>query len=220
MTVLVSGSSSGLGAYLKDHFQATPFDRSINQPAETIPDGGYSTIIHCAFSGNVPEGMTEEDYYAQNLKLAETLLALPHEHFVFISSVDVLAPELNAYAKSKLQVEELVQQKATNPLILRPGLLFGTHMRQGQAVRVLKGETGPFSLAANSTFTYLNYQDIAALIEKATAANSTGTWVVKRSCFTLSEAADSLSTQPQWGGYAYTTADVEPSAEAVALLPS
>lgn len=199
--VLVSGASSGLGAYLAQALEASVFSRTINQPSKPGP---YTAIIHCAF-GMPAKDQPEQDYLQQNITLAESLLSLPHQNFIFISSIDAAEPT-SPYGRAKAAVEELVQSKATNPLILRPGALLGPGMRISQLVKVARGDDIPLSLSAESTFSPVFYADIRNLITSALQNNPKGTHtVVAQHPVSLQQVAQHFGTTPQFGSFTYST---------------
>ncbi len=203
---LVSGASSGLGKYLADELNAQAFDRATLAPKGDIPTEGYEGIIHCAF-GMPAKEQTEADYHAGNVAVAESLLKLPHQRFVFISSVDVLKsePDQTPYARSKIAIEKVVLEKAVNLLVLRPGALLGKGMRASQLLKVARGEIGPFSLAAESTFAPVMYSDVLESIRLPSKHN---TLVVAGRMVTLGVIAKKAGTQPQFGNYRYETPSV------------
>jgi nucleoside-diphosphate-sugar epimerase len=200
---LVAGASSGLGRFLAQQLPAQRFDRTTMTPDGALPAEGYDLIVHCAF-GMPGKDQSAADYNAANLRLADMLLALPHRRFVFISSVDVLADfaAMTTYAASKLAVEEHVTTHGHDAVIVRAGALLGLGMRPSQLLKTARGETGPFSLAGNSTFQPLFYDDVLAFLAGNPPA---GTHVLAGKPVTLQNVADAFGTQPQFGGFTYET---------------
>lgn len=214
--ILVAGASSGLGKYLAGALKARAYDRAAGKPSGRVPATGYDAVIHCAF-GMPAKDQSEADYLKANLALAETLLALPHRRFVFISSVDVLKPESgqNAYSRAKAAIEKLVLAKAANPLVLRPGALLGPGMRPSQLLRVARGERGPFTLSAESTFAPVLYADVLAAIQ-APAADKT--LVVSGRTLTLGVVSRKAGTAPAFGTFRYETPST--AKQKVAAVPA
>lgn len=175
MRVLVSGASSGLGKYLKEHFSADAYVRG-----KGAPSNNYDTIIHCAF--NLAQNVAESEmpqYEADTLGLTNTLLSIPHGKFIFISTVDVYPKDGKRYAEdtvydiadiagmygaTKLRAEKLVLQGSENTLILRCASLLGKTMRPNSVMRILSGENPTVSVAADSEYNFVLYEDVAALI--------------------------------------------------------
>lgn len=55
---------------------------------------------------------------------------------IYISSINVLLKHKGAYAKSKLQAEELVKNSRINYIILRPALIYGPEDNNGAITRI------------------------------------------------------------------------------------
>ena len=150
---LVTGARSGLGRFLQSRLDAVGFTRQdkVDVLRANLNDP-YSAIIHCAF--NVNRGITSHtlsDYLSDNMLLAQQLLALPHEKFIFISTSDVYPREYRAwceddeysidkveglYGLTKLMVENIIKQKTDNYLILRPTALLGKDARPNSLYKV------------------------------------------------------------------------------------
>src|SRR2546422_555 len=90
--VLVTGSNNGLGKHCCEFFQGTAFSRQtsfsdILKQANAKP---FSAIIHSAF--NTKSDISTNHLYSylhDTTLLTQKLLSIPHEKFIFISSVDV-----------------------------------------------------------------------------------------------------------------------------------
>ena len=83
---LISGIKGGLGKYLYDNLpNSIGFGRD---EFNLIKNKDFDTIIHCAFNSR----KNVNDYYEivrDNIFLTKDLCKVPHNKFVFISSIDV-----------------------------------------------------------------------------------------------------------------------------------
>ena len=119
--ILVTGTNSGLGKYIASQINCTVLTREDN---ESVLDKSNDTIIHCAFNSR----KNINDYYdivRDNIFLTKDLCKVPHNKFVFISSIDVYREEDSLYKISKLMAESIVNKMATNPLTLRCSAILG-----------------------------------------------------------------------------------------------
>lgn len=229
MNVLVSGASSGLGRYLKRKFRAKAFSRF--SPDER-PDN-YDVIIHCAQAPMNDPMNLYNDFHECRL-LAKRLLNWRPKKFVFISSVDVypkgcfMADELlginpsdviGAYAISKLMVEGMVQAMSENWLILRCGALLGPDMRSNHFTRMFFGPV-QIGLSPASSFNYVRYEDVAALIEAGMQVDG-GRIVncISSHSVTLGALSRDISHKVDFGLYTYKTPSLS-NGFALGLCPS
>ena len=89
--VLVTGANSGLGKYIASQIDCAILTR---ENSKSVLDKTYDTIIHCAFNSR----KNVNDYYEivrDNIFLTKDLCKVPHNKFVFISSIDVYQEEDN-----------------------------------------------------------------------------------------------------------------------------
>lgn len=187
---LVTGAKSGLGKYLADQLVSEPFFRNSSVKEITNRPVGFNAIIHCATSSARPgnqHGLYQ--YMKDTLYLTEEITKVPHNLFVYISSIDVyprdqethfedenicLQEKLNLYAATKLQCEEIVKANCQRFLILRPGMLLGRDMRPNNLTRLIGRDTGELTLCADSTFYITTHQLILSFIEQALHSDITG----------------------------------------------
>ena len=189
--ILVSGSSSGLGKYLRENLRAYGLDRD-NAPAELrrLRRRGADTVIHCAF--NRSREVTSETlsaYLQDNLFLTQQLLQVPHRKFVYISSVDVypharrihredevidIEQVCGMYARLKLMSEALVRSAGGNFLILRPVAMLGEYARENSLIKIIKGTSPTLTLSRDSRFNYILYSDLLAFLRKALEQDARG----------------------------------------------
>lgn len=203
-SVLVSGSSSGLGAYLtyKFGYDAVSFDRVVGRPKLTVPYDGYELIVHAAF-GMPIQWQLEKDYIDSQVALAKSLLQLPSKKYIFISSIDVMSSidNLSLYAKAKREVEAIFQS-VSNSLILRPGALIGRGMRANQILKIARGDDINLTLSKFSTFSIVFYEDVFSAI----TAKPKGVYALTANrTVSLEEIARRFYKKPRWGTFRYFT---------------
>jgi len=222
MQVLVSGASSGLGRWLASvaYPGAHTFNRATGQPHQAVPAGGYNLIIHTAQAPRPHSTETEADYIQSHLTLTQTLLALPHLQFVYISSINALpgTPTPNAYARCKQTIESLLSTHP-NTVILRPAALFGPGMRPNASVRMLTQPHTPLTLSGTSTFTFTSYQDIAQAIRHAANLPAIST-LASQPAFSLAQLAAHFNLTPQFGTFTYITPQLHINPVLLKLIPN
>ena len=201
--MLVSGTSSGLGAFLAKELNSKKFHRKYFQAEFDNQNFSYESIIHAAYAMPL-ENESEVDYIEKHLKLAIRLLNIPHHRFVFMSTIDTYAPrdKLTLYAKSKLEVESLIKSKTSNYLILKPGTLLGRGMRINQIIKVATITNPHLSLSRDSTFSLTFYEDILKIIQLPILGTHP---VLAKRIITLGEVAEYFNNKPNWGQYRYET---------------
>ena len=228
MTVLVTGSTSGLGAALCKAFKAEPFVRG-NTPSKCVD---YDTIIHCAANNAKAVSISEmERYLDDNVTLTQRLLETPHRRFIYLSTVDLypkgavadpandfdVANIKGLYTATKLMSEALVRQKGIRALILRPTSLLGPTMRPSSIYRMLTQKDCHLFLSANSRFNFILHDDVAEFIRVAIDLNVKGTYnLASINAITLGEIAAKLSLTPEFGSHDYDVGLID--AKRAALL--
>jgi nucleoside-diphosphate-sugar epimerase len=231
MRILISGTSSGLGASLHKRFGGEPYSRT----SVLAPSGAFDTIIHCAV--DTAKAVTHETidaYFRNNVELTRRLVAIPHRRFVFISSIDVYPRSLplceedtainahdiaGVYGVTKFHAEALVKGGATAPLVLRASALLGPSMRENSLTRMLRANGASIGLSGASSFNYVLHHDVGDLIE---AANEQGVSGILNCCSatsaTLAEIAEAFQCETGFGNFVYTTPAID-NRRAVALTP-
>ena len=138
--IIISGTSSGLGRYLKENLDAYSYNR--NGLNSSMPKSKNNIIIHTAF--NSSKSILERDipaYINDTINLTNKLLEIPHKKIIFISSIDVyptnnkihkeenelfLESNKSIYSLSKLTAESLIRKKSNKTYywsyqVLEPG---------------------------------------------------------------------------------------------------
>lgn len=196
----ISGTSSGFGAGLKRILAGVTLNRTNLGKYKSL---NYNTIIHAGFE-RFDNSKNANRYQADAIDLAETLLDLNYNRFIFISTVECNNLDLKTpYVTAKRSIEELVQSKCENFLILRLPSLFGYEMQRNQINRIATEKTPTLSLSGGSTFSLLQYEDVAQFIQRN--ENLIGLKTIAAECLSLEEIALYFRNTPVWGDYKYTT---------------
>ena len=225
MSVLVTGAASGIGRYFAERFNAAIVTR--DRPLAMLGEISepYDAILHCAFNMQrdvLPAQI--QGYLQDTIGLTEAVVRVPHRAFVVLSSIDVypvgagicdedtkldaFAPR-NLYALCKMASEATVARLATNPLILRAGLMLGPYMRPNNLTRMVRGEKAALTLTSDSSFHCVGYADIAALIDHAMTAGLTGTYnAAFCPAVTMAEVAARFNCKPIYGTFSYQTPQI------------
>lgn len=224
MKILITGTSSGLGAFLCTKFNGTHFDRSKNIKAYQSEQ--FDLIIHCAVDARKQiQHLEIEDYFHNNLDLTKKILTIPHKHFIYISSVDVYPKNLEGYSETtainandiqglyglmKYYSEAVVMRQSPCPMILRPTAILGPNMRSNTLIKLLQGQEKHIGLSGNSEFNYILQEDIAAIIKEASE-----TWyfgilnVCSTRNITLKEVSLHYNKAINFGEFTYTTPNID-----------
>lgn len=226
---LISGTSSGLGKYLLGQLGGIPLNRK--DPKESAG----KIIIHCAFNrGNEAISRNLYQYLSDNIFLTETLVHIPHQKFIYISTVDVypnngkkhaedevinLEKVATIYGSTKLMAESIVQNLSPNFLILRCSALLGGDTRENSLIKIIKQRIPKLTLSADSVFNYILHSDILELIKIAVEKDLQGIYNVGSSKnITLSEVAVLLKKKVNFGNYKYNAGKIN-NAKARKYLP-
>lgn len=235
--ILISGTGSGLGKHLHDHFKGVAFSRGtpLTEVLDQAKQQPFTAIIHAAFNPRQDISSSNlQSYLDDTILLTKKLLQVPHHYFIFISSGDVYPkndePHLedediklkevdSIYGLTKLISESLVQENARDFLILRPTALLGQYARRNSLTRILLEENISLTLSEQSTFNYILHSDVAEFIEKALSLRLTGTYnIAASSNISLGEVAQFFKRPVQFGNYTYRTGNIR-NDKAVSFLP-
>ena len=198
---LVSGSSSGLGAYLHRIFGS---DAYIRKNVLSAPKKQYDYVIHCGF-GRPDQYSSNTDYIDSQLYIFYDLLSRCNRKFIFISSIDVLGDfteSTNAYAYTKSIIESELSTLPINYLIIRPGLLFGSGMRHNQLLRLCIEDKPKLSLSPSSTFSIVFHDQVLDCLfnDESGTVN-----LINFPLFSLLEISQIFKSNPHWGSHTYNT---------------
>jgi nucleoside-diphosphate-sugar epimerase len=228
MKLLVTGAASGLGKHLNQELGGTGLTRAnSDELLNKISKEGVDTIIHCAASSK--RGVSSDPLYAyleDNLFLTQALARVPHEKFVYLSSVSVYpgtkgphreddyipadAAGGGVYGMTKLMSEAIISQLAKDPLILRPVFLLGADSRPGNLVRVLTDAKPALDLSGRSTFNCVLHSDILAFLEIALKKNLAGVYnAASNDAISLKDAAKLAGKKASFGKGLYEVPAVD-----------
>ena len=133
---LITGTRSGFGKYVHEEFGGFGLTRETKEEEiKNFREQGVDTIVHCAFNThNSVSSLNLPAYIDDNVFLTKKLIEIPHNKFIFISSIEVYpcnekihseVEELNVnqidtiYGTTKLISEGMVMEKSCSPLIFR-----------------------------------------------------------------------------------------------------
>ena len=215
--ILVTGTNSGLGKYIASQINCTVLTREDN---ESVLDKSYDTIIHCAFNSR----KNINDYYdivRDNIFLTKDLCKVPHNKFVFISSIDVYREEDSLYKISNLMAESIVNKMATNPLTLRCSSILGETMRKNNFRKIIEDVDPKLSLSGKSSFNYILQEDILNFLNIAIKKDYNGIVdFVSSTNITLQEISDLLEKKVNFGSYVYKTPELSSESLASVFPPA
>lgn len=227
---LITGSSSGLGKYLREQLGGTAYQRTGTNVSET------DTIIHCAV--NRARDVTSQNLYqylSDNVFLTKKVTQIPHKKCIYISSVDVypktskqhnekeeihLDTISNFYAATKLMSEAIIQKLCPKYLILRCSALLGKDAKANSLTKIINEEQPRLTLSADSVFNYVLHNDVLEFINLANKNNLQGIYnLTTAENITLAEIAKLLDKKVTFGEYTYNVGDID-NTKASKLLPS
>lgn len=220
--IIVTGSSSGLGLFLKKKLNAYGYERNGNNKA--MPLSNNNVIIHTAFnSSKLVESKNINEYINDNILLTKKILEIPHRKFIYISTVDVyptdkmthkesdnlfLESNRSIYSVSKLITESIVRSSTKSSIILRASGMLGPDIRENSFIKILKNskkkKKDKLTLNERSKFNYILQSDILELIKKLIFNNDTGIYnVTSNSNISLARVANYLNANIDFGNYVY-----------------
>ncbi|MBI4529882.1 MAG: NAD(P)-dependent oxidoreductase [Candidatus Latescibacteria bacterium] len=229
MRILITGTLSGLGKHLYETFGGIGWIRQT--PAtdrEKIRRTGVDVLIHCAW--NSRQSVTSDclyTYVADTVLLTEEVVRIPHQKFIFLSSVDVYPRrpgpcsedeiiDLHAvggvYGITKLMSEAIVRQHCPNHTILRCVSLLGKYARKNSLIRIIDDAPCTLTLSGDSRLNYVLYTDVADFLRFAMECDVRGIYNVSSTeHVTLSGVADMLGKHVNFGSYRYDVGDIDNS---------
>jgi len=221
--ILVTGINSGLGKYL---FENIPGCLGFNRETkmEHVKKFNIDTIIHCAYNKARDINNTNlYNYLYDNVLLTYELTKVPHDKFIYISTVDVYPKKGqlckedetievkdidNIYGISKLMSEQIVINNCKNHLILRPTALLGPYIKPNALTKIMDDDMEDFTLSSGSRFNYVLHSYILKFIKLATKDNLRGIYnISSKGNLSLFEIAEIVGkdcahcgTYPYWIG--------------------
>lgn len=229
MTILTTGTLSGLGKYIHENLGGISLSRdTFSEVREKTRDSGVDTIIHSAFNSQkkVDSGSLYQ-YLQDNIMLTEELVKIPHKKFIFLSTVDIYPKDgrkhteeeiidtdsVNGiYGITKLMSESIVRNRCSNYLILRASALLGKYMRGNSLLRILDDKDCVLSLSGDSEFNYILHSDIVEFIRFSMESDLKGIYnTVSSDNISLSEVANIAGVKVEFGDYIYNAGGLDNS---------
>lgn len=211
--ILVTGGNSGLGKYIHEKIQNSInlTRKNSNDIFENFKNQKIDLIIHCAFGAQ--GGYHQNDikdhfkYVSDNILLTKQLLDLPHNKFIYLSSLAVYDKAYSNYKLTKLYAESMVKTLSKNYLIIRPSSMIGLDMRENNLFKIIKYQTPSLSLTPNSELNLILHSDILKFIYFATSENITDTVdFVSSKNITIERIAQLVGKYPVYGNYNFQCA--------------
>ncbi len=238
--LVIAGAQSGMGKYLIEKMRGISLHRDFSEESwKNLEMEGIETIIHCAH--NSTYSISSENLYTymvDNVFLTERLLRIPHQKFIYFSSVDVYSQNNNNvkhdegeiitidkthsfYALTKLISESLVKKHGKKWIILRPTNLLGKDSRKSSNVQKLLNDKNPqLSLTSDSEWNFILHKDVRKFVEICLQKDYTGIYNLGSSSnIRVSEVADFLKKNPIYSSFKYVINRVD-TAKAVKVLPA
>ena len=227
--LLVTGARSGLGNAVYKALGGMPFMRGASTDDKAIRDAApFDAIIHCAVNADKAVTMSSVyKYLDDNFLLTQRLVDIPHKKFVFVSSLAVyplsgraisetedldLLPLTGPYAFTKLFSDVYVQERATNPLILRTTTLLGPAIRPNTLLRALTQPDCQLFLAPTARYNCVLHADIVEFIAQAIDRNVCGAFNLgSKGLVVLSDVVDQLGLSVRYGKFPYDIGPVDTS---------
>lgn len=236
MKLLITGARSGLGKHLLEFFDGIPFTRDTSQREfNNLKKIGIDIIIHAAFNSNQLVNTNNlYSYTKDNVLLTAKLLDIPHQKFIYISTVDVypndhrkhqenevidISSVSGIYAITKLISESLVRQ-SSNYLILRCATLIGKSSRKNSLIKIIEEKSPNLTLSPNCSFNYIHHWDVSNFIKLAIKKDLRGIYNLASSTnITLSQVAKILKKNIRFGDHKYDVGNINNS-KAAAIYPN
>jgi len=216
MKILITGTNSGLGKFLKKRFCTISFTKKNNH--EFLLKKKWDLIVHCAFNTN--PNITFKNNFKDNLSLSYKISK--HKcRIIFISSIDVYRDQKqkkefyedtklniflskNKYSKSKLMCENFFKKSKLN-IILRCGSLIGPDMKKNTIFKILKSNNKEINLSEKSIYSFVHYEEIYFFIKKILFKKDVnGIYnFTRNSYFSLKEICNHLNKKVKFGKYKF-----------------
>ena len=235
-SVLVTGAGGGIGRYIHEELGGAGFTRRSGNLDE-LKKRSFDVIVHCAWNYMPTRLVTNENfmnYYQDNTLLTQELLQIPHNYFVFFSTVDIYpggeephfedeviyADSLRSiHGVTKMISEAAVRDKACKFLILRPTSLVGRYMRKNNLLKLFEDSHPSLSLDASSIYNVIGYSDVLGFIRSVLSAGKTGIFnLASTHNITLEEITRIVDKDVVFGPNHYEVGNI-PNDKAVQIFP-
>lgn len=216
----ISGTSSGLGKYLKKNLNSYKLHRNLKN-INIINKN--DTIIHCAFNKKKEIKYNELfNYYSDNFLFTSNLLKTKHRKFIYISSIDVyndikikkenknIDYNINSiYSFSKALSESLIQNLTENFLILRVSSILSQNMKQNNITRIINNGSKNITVSENSVYNFVLASDILNFINFAVKNDLKGIYNLSSSKnIKLSSICRMFNKKISYGNFFYNCGNI------------
>jgi nucleoside-diphosphate-sugar epimerase len=166
---LLTGTSTGLGAFLLNRLPAVYFDRLQKQIVghHHLPAECFEAIVHCGWPRTLSDSKKSD--LKEQLELLKSLSRVNANRFIFVSSVEASRHEaqISRQGQLKLDIEKASFDFFANVTILRCSALFGPGMKENQAVSIMRSSRRlNLSLSPESGFEFVHYQYVLSAIQQ------------------------------------------------------
>ncbi len=201
--ILISGTDGNLGGHLKKRYpnsicvtRKKPIDKKIFHD-------GVDTIIHCAFNTNLSKlNEFDDDCYKDNIDLTNTLTEIPHQRFIYISSVQI-PPRFNTpYSIYKKISEQIVEHHSNNFLILRISSILPPSTKTNSILKMKNNMD--ITLTKDSVNDFIFLDDVYDVIQKDTSGIK---YLKSRQNINLERCSEIIGNDIKFGNYHYDIGD-------------
>ncbi len=225
--IVITGAKTGLGRFLHENLGGLGVTRStVDADLAKLQLTGAGVIIHCAFnrlSGGDASAMY--GYVKDNVLLTAALAAVPHEKFIYLSSIEVY-PKNGAlhseteplgmdavnglYGAAKLMSEAIVAQLSSNHLILRAAGLLGGYSRRNTVMKLLEDDEPDLTLTPDSSINCVLHEDVLRFINEAIKKDAQGVFNLASSANAMvGEIAAFFGKRPRYGSWRYDAGRID-----------
>ena len=161
--ILITGSESGLGKYLCEHFDNADRLTRTNCIDILSCKKRYEYIIHCAFNRDYskdPERSMSED-----IEMAKSMSEMAERKLIFMSSIDIYRDEYKVYSESKKQCEKIILESSEKNLVVRLCAMLGEYMKPNSFTKASEGKVKDLTLDLDSSFYYCLHSHVLKFIK-------------------------------------------------------
>ncbi|MCH8945309.1 MAG: NAD(P)-dependent oxidoreductase [Nanoarchaeota archaeon] len=224
--LLVSGTESGFGRYLCEELGGHEITReNKDRKIQELRIREVDLIIHCAHPSD-RRVMSDQisKYMDDTVFLTKELLSVPHNYFIYVSSIDIypkndkehfedelidLSEVDTIYGVTKLMSESLVRKKGSNHLIIRPSGLLGRYTKKNNLLRLLDDESPNLTLTGDSEINLVTYKTVLDFINSARKEELSGVYnICSSGNVSLMEIAEMVNKGVSFGNYKYDPTNV------------
>lgn len=199
--ILITGTSSGLGSYLKKKFNCIGFNRKKNFK---IYKKKWDLIVHCGFhTGN------NEKKIFEAIRISNNISTLKSKKKIFISSLIVYSKIESLYKSAKIISESFFKNKK-NSYIIRLGSIVGPGMRKNTIKKIIFDRYPKIGLSGNSKFSFVHYDEIFNLTKDLVIQKDIKEVdFIRRDFITLKKISRILKKNIRFGDYLFNCIDTK-----------